>query len=268
MRRITILLMALAGCGEQVAVVPQGGLERAISSSGSVTMTAFAAPWTGYPEDLTDYLTPIAVELYNAGPYEVRVSFSDFLLRDASGTRYGAINPFLPSRHSRLENQPAVLLAARGGGGRGGGGWSGGRSSSHSAGRVSVGPPSGRRYPGAGGMGIHGGWTGYHINGSARGWYGPGWSYWGAPFLYPPGYATWVWWWGPSYYPSAQPSADVIDEALPEGVLQPGGRVNGYLYFQKATDRARSLDLAWEAHEARWGGFVGLTRVALEVVER
>jgi hypothetical protein len=77
-----------------------------------------------------------------------------------------------------------------------------------------------------------------------------------------------VFWWGPGYYPSERPSADVIASALPEGVLEPGGRANGFLYFQKATDRSERLDLAWEAHDARTGNFVGTAHLPLQVVER
>ena len=59
-----------------------------------MTLTAFASEWTGYPDDLTEYITPVAVELFNAGPYEVRVSYADFALRDGRGFRYAAINRY------------------------------------------------------------------------------------------------------------------------------------------------------------------------------
>jgi hypothetical protein len=265
MRSQVLFVLALAGCGPQFAVVPQGGMPTAMGSSGSITVTAFAEQWSADPDDLADYLTPIAVELYNAGPYEVRVSFADFALRDERGFRFAAINPFIPAALGRLELERGPLLAARGGfGGRGGFG-------SHAArggGRIVVGPPSGRRWGGYGHIGWGGGWSGYHIAGGLRGYYGPGFGYWYGPGSYPPFYGQWVWWWGPAYYPSPRPSADVLSFALPEGVLAPGGRVNGYLYFQKATDHARVLDLSWEAHEARSGGVVGSAAVRMQVLER
>ncbi len=270
MRCVAILLVALAGCSEDAVVVPAGGLPSAMSRSGPVTMVAFADQWTGAPDDLFDYLTPIAVELYNAGPYEVRVSYADFALRDGSGYRYSAVNPFPQARTSRVDNQQE-LTAGRGGGGghSGGGGHFSGHSSSGNnggSGHVTVGPPSGHRLGGP--IGIHGGWSGYHIYPGASGWYGPGWAYWAGPLSYAPWYWQWVGVWGPRYYPSERPSADVINQALPEGVLEPGGHVNGFLYFQKATDRSRYLDLGWEAHEARSGGFVAMTHVPLQVIDR
>jgi hypothetical protein len=259
-----LLLVALAGCSSQIAVVPQGGLDRAVAASGPVTLTVFPSEWTGSPDDLTDFLTPIAVELYNAGPYEVRVSYADFSLTDERGFRYAAINPFLPAQLGQTEQKP-VLLAARGGFGgfgRGGGGFSHsyGRSG---GGRIVVGPPAVHRSYGGGYLG-RGGWRGYSIYGGIRGYY-PGWAYWRDPFFYPP--SRWVYFWGPGYYP-ARPSRDVIEAALPEGVLAPGGHVNGFLYFQKATDRSRQLGLGWEAHEPRQNGLVGMATVSLEVRER
>ena len=64
-------------------------------------MVAFANQWDAYPFDLADYVTPIAVELYNPGPNEVRVSYVDLALRDASGFRYAAINPYIPATDRR-----------------------------------------------------------------------------------------------------------------------------------------------------------------------
>ncbi len=68
-------------------------------------------------------------------------------------------------------------------------------------------------------------------------WYGfniaPRWS----PFY--PSIAPWGGWWdyGPYGDGFAEvreplPSHDMLSKALPEGVLQPGGTVSGYLYFQ------------------------------------
>jgi hypothetical protein len=265
-----LLLLCVAACGPEIAVVPRGGVERAVSAPGPVTLTAFWSQWDGVPDDLPDYITPIAVELYNSGPYEVRVSYGDFSLTDERGFRYAAINPFIPAAQLSELEKP-VLLAARGGSfsgmGRSGGGYSRstGRSTWSSGGMgrgVTVGPPSGRR--GYGYVGRGGGWSGYTIHGGLRGWY-PGVPWWHDPWLWPG--SRWVFFWGPGYYPD-RPSRDVIDQALPEGVLAPGGRVNGYLYFQKATDRSRNLGLVWEAHEPRSNGVVGMASVGLEVRER
>ncbi len=315
------LLMALAGCGPEFAVVPRDGAPRITSTVGPISITAYAQEWDGEPSDLPDYMTPVAVELYNAGPYEVRVAYSDFALRDSSGFRYGAINPFLPGEQMAANAakrpltmpmaQPldaagddaladndmpagnialrggvlvaaldAPFLMARGGGGGGGGGGHGGG-----------GGGGGGHYGGGGGGGGHafvgsyqyggryhlsgaplaahrwGNWTGFHFYGGLRRYYGGYGTYWGGPFYYPPYYWNWVNWWGPSYYPSG-PTEDVVGYALPEGVLQPGGRVSGFLYFKKATAEGRALDLAWSAYDARSRGYLGTVEVALKTVDK
>ena len=94
MRRMLLALSCsffAAACGPEFAVVPRGGIDRVVARAGSgngVTMVAFANQWDADPYDLADYVTPIAVELYNPGPNEVRVSYVDLALRDGSGFRY------------------------------------------------------------------------------------------------------------------------------------------------------------------------------------
>jgi hypothetical protein len=288
MRTVLLVAVALvAGCGPEFAVVPRGGLEREVSTNNGVVLTAFNNQWDADPYDLADYVTPIAIDLYNGSPYEVRVCFGDFALTDESGRRYGAVTPFEPvgySTNERLELErgvllassddriPGVLVAARGGGAGGGGGGhfgggahfgaSGGRAGGGSRG-VFIGAPSGRR----GGYGAWGGgWRGYHVAPGLRGYYGGGGLYWGYPLYY--GWSPWVFAWGLRYYPTGRPSADVLGYAVPEGVLAPGGHVNGFLYFQRATSDTHNLQLTWELHEARSGGALGTTQVPLEVIKK
>ncbi len=112
-----------------------------------------------------------------------------------------------------------------------------------------------------------GGWSGYHVYGGLRRYYGGYGAYWGSPFYYPPYYWNWVAWWGPRYYPT-EASEDVVGYALPEGVISPGGRVSGFLYFQKATAEGRNLDLSWNAYDARSRGYLGTVEVALRTIDK
>lgn len=84
------------------------------------------------------------------------------------------------------------------------------------------------------------------------GYYGP--RYWG-PYVY---------YWDDRSYPAA-PSEDVLRYGLPEGVIKPGGRVAGYVYFQHTTSRPKRLDLTWNAHTPT-GKNVGSVQVGLVVV--
>jgi hypothetical protein len=266
-------------------------------------MVAFSNQWDAYPFDLADYVTPIAVELYNPGPYEVRVSYVDLALRDSSGFRYAAINPYIPATTVGESDEPIlappatpvlyasngpIVLASNHSGFHGGGGFHGGFSGGRTVapppavrsgggggrvigpparGGVIVGAPGGRRY--GGGWGYGGGrWNGYLVHGGLRPYYGFGIGYWGGPWLYPPYYADWVFFWGPSYYP-ARPSTEVLEYGLPEGVLPAGARVSGFLYFKRATAAHQgALDLSWDVHDARSGASLGSLHVPLEVVHR
>jgi hypothetical protein len=260
------LLVALAACGPEYAVVPYAGQPQVVAGSPvGLTLTALANQWDATPIDLADYLTPIAVELSNAGPYEVRVSYADFALRDEHGVRRPAVNPFLPtlSRRSAFEGQ--TLLAARGGGGGGHGGGAHMGGGYHGGGHWGGGYYGGARR----GYGVYGGgWSGFRVYGGLRHYYGPRGFYWYGAGFYPPYYSDWVFWWGPRYYPVG-PSEDVLALALPEGVLSPGGHVTGFLYFEKATGGgAHSLDLGWEMHEAQHGTSLGSTHVPLQILHR
>jgi hypothetical protein len=288
-----------AGCGPEFAVVPKDGMDRAVAQMNGLTMVAFANQWAGDPYDLADYVTPIAVELYNGSPYEVRVNYADLALRDGSGFRYAAINPYIPAtivgeksgdgagapvEKSSSSEKPArpVLLAANGpmlvafhssggGGGfhgsfHGGAGYRGaavGRAVAPAGGHY-VGAPGGAR-----GWGYRGGgWHGYRPIGGVRPWFGFGIGYWGGPWAYPPYYYDWVFAWGPTYYP-ARPSEDVLTLGMPEGVLPPGARVSGFLYFKRATAQHQgALDLGWDIHDAQTGAPLGSLHLPLEVVHR
>lgn len=313
MRRMWMALtctLFAAACGPEFAVVPRGGIDRAVAEgqgpANGVAMVAFANQWEADPYDLADFVTPIAVELYNPGPNEIRVSYVDLALRDGSGFRYAAINPYIPANMVG-ENDPIlpqpdkpVMLAANGpmivasshsgGGGHFGGGHFGG---AHFGGGRVVGPPAvrggggyyggrgilrgpgvrggvfvGPRHPGNGWGYTGGGWSNYRVHRGLRGYYGWGVGYWGGPWIYPPYYGDWVFFWGPAYYP-ARPSMDVLEQGLPEGVLPPGGRVSGFLYFKRATGaRQGALDLSWEIHDAQTGASLGSLHVPLEVVHR
>jgi hypothetical protein len=131
-------------------------------------------------------------------------------------------------------------------------------------GGVIITAPTGRRVWGYG----SGRWNGYLVAGGLRPYYGWGVGYWGGPWIYPPYYSDWVFWWGPAYYPQ-RPSMDVLQLGLPEGVLPAGARVSGFLYFKRATGpRQRDLDLSWEVHDAKSGASLGSLHVPLEVVHR
>src|SRR4051812_46371319 len=108
-----LAFLSLAACGPQFAVVPRGGAPQVQSTVANVTLTAFANQWDADPDDLADYITPIAVDIYNASPYEVRVSYADFALTDQRGFRYAALNPFSAATVGANESSPSHALAPK-----------------------------------------------------------------------------------------------------------------------------------------------------------
>ena len=75
------------------------------------------------------------------------------------------------------------------------------------------------------------------------GFYSP----WPDYYYWPPYYGTYVYAWGGPYvyYPSP-PSSDVLALGLPEGVVNTGGSVSGFIYFQNAAARGPiGLRLIW-----------------------
>jgi hypothetical protein len=73
------------------------------------------------------------------------------------------------------------------------------------------------------------------------------------PFFYDQFYATWR---------PPLPTPDMINQALPEGVLQPGGKVSGFLYFRKLRSEGRVM-FAQEVVEAEKHERVATIRIPL-----
>ena len=72
------------------------------------------------------------------------------------------------------------------------------------------------------------------------------------------------------YYPRwvrlKLPTADMIQKALPEGVLEPGGRVTGFLYFEDVdTDADEKATFTVDLMNASTGEAMGNIRIPLEI---
>jgi hypothetical protein len=59
------------------------------------------------------------------------------------------------------------------------------------------------------------------------------------------------------------PSADMLDLALPEGVLAPGGTARGFVYFERAPRGTGPATLRWPVVDARSGETVGVLALPL-----
>lgn len=91
--------------------------------------------------------------------------------------------------------------------------------------------------------GPRGSFCGYPYYYGYWGYYQP-WPY---PCAWPPYYGASVYYWDYHYYPAAH-SYDVMRLGLPEGALNAGGRVSGFVYFHNALAHTSHLRLTWTAH--------------------
>lgn len=82
------------------------------------------------------------------------------------------------------------------------------------------------------------------------------------PFAYDPAYYS------PYLTRYAQvqlPTADMIQRALPEGVLSPQGRAEGFVYFEALHRDARTLTLAMNLVDAETGAVLGTAEIPFAV---
>jgi hypothetical protein len=73
--------------------------------------------------------------------------------------------------------------------------------------------------------------------------YYPGMRVFSSPFLFDEVYFNRFY---PSFVEIRLPTGDMIQKALPEGVLEPGGRVSGFLYFEDPEDEVGRVRLTHE----------------------
>ncbi len=261
------VVLPLVACGPLFAVVPPGGAPQIAAASGGVTVTALAEQWGTSPSDLADRVTPIAIVVQNNGPTPVAIALADFELFDDENDGGAALNPFyVPiAQNDQLTPEQIDVLSkprlvqrgfGRGGFGRG----IGGRGYGY-GGRRYV--PAPRRVWGAPRIVVRTGRWGFHpgfqIHGGLRRYYGPRVGYWGGAWVGPTASAM----------SNGYSAPEVIQYALPEGVLQPGAEVRGFVYFNKLTsDRTRGLRLRYKARDAQTGAAGAPVEIPLIVVRR
>jgi hypothetical protein len=90
--------------------------------------------------------------------------------------------------------------------------------------------------------------------------YGSGLGYWGDNWGYDAG------WYNSfhGYWQRTLPTADMLRKAIPEGVLNPGGSVAGYLFFQRVPESTPSVQLQASLMDARSHRKFGTIRMPFE----
>ncbi|HEX5749884.1 MAG TPA: hypothetical protein VFZ09_26875 [Archangium sp.] len=235
-------LLLAAGCVTPTTLQPlpstpttQAGA--AVAEAEGVRLVADGDAWKGNPSDLERIVTPVQVRIENQSGRPLRIQYDAFSLKGSSQFSYAALSPFQLSE----EGHAAV----------------GGSGYDNNVG-LSFGVGVGSRWgwgPGAFAWGRPWG----------RGWYGSGWyDPWYGPGWYDP-------FWGPysSWYarppPEPLPTRDMLRKALPEGTLDPGGTLTGFLYFQNVSEREGTVTLQARLVDARTGETFGTLSIPFGV---
>lgn len=231
---VAAALLFAAGCIPETQLRPtseaqsvQGDADAARAEAAGVVLVADGTAWKGSPGNLERSLTPVLVRLENRSGRPLRLQYGDFaLVGTESQFRYAAVPPLT------LGDSHQLSSAKQGTGG---------------SGRASL----------------------------SLGWgYGPGWGPWGygrfrqwGPFVgpyYSPFYPD------PYYYggytcQEPLPTRDMLEQALPEGTLENGGRVQGFLYFQGVAARESGVVLQARLVAADTGEPLGTLDIPFQV---
>src|SRR5713226_477174 len=92
----------------------------------------------------------------------------------------------------------------------------------------------------------------------------PGMGMWGGPFAYDPLYYD-------GYYanwPEKLPTQDMLSEALPEGAVQDGGSVAGFIYFQSVTKRESAVQFEMTLTDASNGQAFGHIAIPFQTTQQ
>ncbi|MHB8872782.1 MAG: hypothetical protein ACYC8T_03760 [Myxococcaceae bacterium] len=87
-------------------------------------------------------------------------------------------------------------------------------------------------------------------------WWGPWWG----PWPYDPFYSPYYYW------PYQLPTQDILEAALPEGVVDDGGQVTGFLYFQRLTGRWTQVSFQVNLVDASTGESFGTVAIPFLIV--
>ena len=205
MKRLVGLVLLGAACAFEPVLVPDTGANTlgdkvAFTETQGVRVSVNGDAWRGEPFNLPDVLTPLHVSIENGGPVPLRLAYRDFAIIGESGMRYAALPPLQAESQLPTGRVSGVKLY----------------TVTYRAAPARTAPRfHHRRF-----------YVAPHY-----GYYYPGYPLWASPFPYAS--------FGPTPYswPQRLPTEDMIAEALPEGVLEPGGHVDGFVYFQGVTQR-------------------------------
>lgn len=270
-------LALLGACAHQNVLIPAPGAALAsdggaTGKAGGVRIDVRGDAWKGDPKNLGDFLTPVLVEISNDSDRPVQVRYSDFGLVGQSGFRYAALPPFKPmgTAYGSLEGEGTAKESGQ---------WKAPPLPDAEA--AGAGPEAkavGERErrtaslpPDAEAIGVGARGAGHpappplhvaHRHFFVAPYQAPYYGYF-SPWPYPFGFDSLYW--GQYYYAWVEPlpTPTMMNDALPEGVLEPGGSIGGFVYFQNVTPREGRVTFVAHLVDAKTQEPVGAIEVPL-----
>lgn len=238
---VTLLLLTLAGCAVEPILIPDrsaslatGADPIAVAELSGVRVTLNTAAWSGEPRDLALTMSPILISLENHSGRNLRIAYRDFAIVGANGFRYAALT-LLPGQAPSGAAEPGALPDFR-------------FVDYHPARPVTPRPLPPPRFH-------H---HRFFVAPPYRHWY-PNVFVWPHVFVYD----------GSAYdrsrWPVQLPTNDMLAEGLPEGVLEQGGSLSGFLFFQGVTQAERRVRLEMKLIDASTNDELGTLSVPLLV---
>ncbi|WP_224241923.1 hypothetical protein [Hyalangium gracile] len=229
-----LLALLVVGCIPEPRLQPRpdarvlaGDEGAAVAEANGVRLIADGEAWKGHPSNLERRLTPVEVRLENQSGRALSIRYSAFELLGASRFEYAALSPL--ALEEANASQPRCIAGYQPGYWRMGATW-----------------------------GPYRAWNRGYAWGSP--WRSP---WWPSPY-YDPFYGPY----GPPYSVRCEeplPTQDMLDEALPEGTLESGGTVAGFLYFPAVGERERQVILQASLVDATTGERFGQLSIPFQV---
>jgi hypothetical protein len=260
----------VAGCAHEPELKPSVGAQVlpnqkdvAVAEVAGVQLSVAGDVWKGLPSTLPEVITPLRASVQNQSGRSLRISYQDFALIGSSGFRYVPLPPFsirgtvnsgliqaapakdgalaaaiesgmLDARVSPYRVQKALAQQA-----------SEGRDTQQPARQTVIVNP---RFS------------------YDRFFVAPHFAY-----LYP-GLEPWPWAFGPAYdpfyygryyglWPVQLPTQDMLEQALPEGVVESDGSVSGFLYFPAVGKREEQVTFEMKLVDAKTAETFGTARI-------
>ncbi len=200
--------------------------ERAMTSVAGVDITVAADAWTGLPPDI-GHIEPLLVTIANNGTVPIRIRYDQFAAVGPTGDRMRALPPFEIRGHEWVD--PYFIPGGYPSAGYALGGY----------------PFAADRF-----------WVAPYLGG-----FYPGFRPFGGPFFYDP-------WFYSAYYPAWKvglPTQDMMVQALPEGVVEPGGKIAGFLYIEHKPKHGKHSTFVYDVVNAETQELIGKVKEPIEI---